>query len=98
MFGNQPSTTGGLFGGTKPGGIFGAPSATAQPSGGLFGQPQQPVASAFGNAASTTQPGGNLFGQPQQPNTFGAATTGGQLFGANKPASVYSFISFLPTL
>lgn len=87
----QQPASGGLFGNTTGGGLFGAKPATTAPTGGLFGatQPaQQPAqtGSLFGNTAGTS----SLFGgqnstlgqQNQQQNKpAGGLFGGGSLFG-----------------
>ncbi|GBE58938.1 Nucleoporin NUP116 NSP116 [Babesia ovata] len=79
VFGQQPASSGGLFGQQQPaasGGLFGQQSTT---TGGLFGQ-QQPAAS------------GSLFRPQQQPSTTGGLfgqqpTTTTGLFGQQQQAS-----------
>ncbi|PHJ24845.1 nucleoporin autopeptidase [Cystoisospora suis] len=94
----QPqSTSGGLFGSTSGGGLFG--SQPAQQQTGLFGsgvlssQPQQTTSTGlFGSAGSTPSTlgsastvGGGLFGQQSGGGLFGSSNTSGGLFGQAKP-------------
>ncbi|ORM39919.1 Nuclear pore complex protein Nup98-Nup96 [Babesia sp. Xinjiang] len=85
LFGSSTTGTtgGGLFGSTQPttgtstGGLFGATTQSATPTGGLFGSTQT------GGLFGATQPAttGGLFGS----TTTG--TTGGGLFGTTQPAT-----------
>ncbi|CDR96861.1 Nucleoporin NUP116/NSP116 [Babesia bigemina] len=89
VFGQQPASSGGLFGQQQPstsGGLFGQQTNT---TGGLFGQ-QQPAASGGLFRPQQQQQGatGGLFGQ--QP------TTGTGLFGQQQPATTTNVFAQQP--
>jgi hypothetical protein len=85
LFGQQPTTSGGLFGAPAPStGLFGA-SAPSTGSGGLFGAPAP--APATGGLFGSSAPAPLAFGQPAPaPSLFGAQTPAPSAFGTPAPA------------
>jgi len=90
-FGGAGTSGGGLFGSTKPSGLFGSAPA---PSSGLFGSAPAPGGGGvFGSAPAPTGGGGSLFGNTTAPSAGGGvfgntlAPAAGNVFGAKPPAS-----------